>query len=258
MLQIAAALREAINLGRLGPGDRLPSESELTQHFGVARMTVRQAIQELKTEGLVTSEHGRGVFVRAAPVVRRLASERFARQHRDRGKAAFLAEAEKAGYAPGVDSIRVHEEPAPADAAERLKIATGAPVIVRDRRYLANGEPVEIATSYIPVDVARGTAIVENDSGPGGIYARLEESGHPLDRFVEEVAARMPTPGGAASLAAPARRTGADGRCGPPMTPRVSPWRSATRLRPRTPTCWSTTSRPADGSRSQKHSPLLV
>jgi DNA-binding GntR family transcriptional regulator len=46
-------------------------------------MTVRQAIQELKTEGLVTSEHGRGVFVRAAaPVVRRLASERFARQHR--------------------------------------------------------------------------------------------------------------------------------------------------------------------------------
>ncbi len=193
-VQIAAVLREAINLGRLGPGDRLPSESELTQHFGVARMTVRQAIQELKTEGLVTSEHGRGVFVRAAPVVRRLASERFARQHRDRGKAAFLAEAEKVGYAPRVDSIRVHEEPAPADAAERLKIETGSPVIVRDRRYLANGEPVEIATSYIPVDLARGTAIVENDSGPGGIYARLEESGHPLDRFVEEVAARMPTP----------------------------------------------------------------
>ena len=130
-VQIAAVLREAINLGRLGPGDRLPSESELTQHFGVARMTVRQAIQELKTEGLVTSEHGRGVFVRAAPVVRRLASERFARQHRDRGKAAFLAEAEKVGVTPGVDSIRVHEEAAPVDAAERLKIAAGSPVIVR-------------------------------------------------------------------------------------------------------------------------------
>ena len=36
--------------------------------------------------------------------------------------------------------------------------------------------------------------IAENDSGPGGIYARLEEAGHVLDRFVEEVAARMPTP----------------------------------------------------------------
>jgi GntR family transcriptional regulator len=156
-LQIAAALREAIQLGRLGPGDRLPSESELTQHYGVARMTVRQAINELKTEGLVTSEHGRGVFVRAAPVVRRLASERFARQHRERGKAAFLAEAEKAGYDAGVDSIRVHESPAPVDAAERLKIETGAPVVVRERRYLANGEPVEIATSYIPAETSHTT-----------------------------------------------------------------------------------------------------
>jgi len=78
--QTAAALREAINLGRLSSGDRLPSESELVKRYGVARMTVRQAIQELKTEGLVVSEHGRGVFVRSVPVVRRLASERFARR----------------------------------------------------------------------------------------------------------------------------------------------------------------------------------
>ena len=78
--QIAAALREAIKLGRLAPADQLPSESELVQHFSVARMTVRQAIQELKVEGLVVSEHGRGVFVRGIPVVRRLASERFARR----------------------------------------------------------------------------------------------------------------------------------------------------------------------------------
>jgi GntR family transcriptional regulator len=193
-VQIAAALRQAINAGRLGPGDKLPSESELTEYYGVARMTARQAIQELKTEGLVTSEHGRGVFVRAVPVVRRLASERFARQNRERGKAAFLAEAEKAGYVAGVDSIRVHEAPAPASAAERLGIKASHPVVVRERRYLANGEPVELATSYIPVDFARGTAITENDTGPGGIYARLEEAGHPLERFVEEVAARMPTP----------------------------------------------------------------
>lgn len=193
-VQIAAALREAINLGRLGPGDRLPSESELTQHYGVARMTVRQAIQDLKSEGLVLSEHGKGVFVRSAPVVRRLASERFARQNRERGKAAFMAEAEKVGYSASVDSIHVHEGPAPAEAAERLGIKAGTSVVIRERRYLANDEPVETATSYIPVNFAHGTAITQNDSGPGGIYARLEEAGHMLDRFVEEVGARMPTP----------------------------------------------------------------
>ena len=66
-------------------------------------------------------------------------------------------------------------------------------MVVRDRRYLANGEPVETAISYIPADLARGTAIVEHDTGPGGLYARLEENGHILDHFVEEVAARMPT-----------------------------------------------------------------
>jgi GntR family transcriptional regulator len=192
--QIAAALREAIRLGRLVPGDQLPSEAELVQHYGVARMTARQAIQELRTEGLVVAEHGRGVFVRVTPVVRRLASERFARRHRERGKAAFSVEAEKVGYVPSVDRIHVSEAPARQEIAERLGVEVGDPVVIRDRRYLANNEPVETAVSYIPADLARGTAITETDTGPGGIYARLEEAGHILDHFVEEVAARMPTP----------------------------------------------------------------
>lgn len=192
--QIAAALREAIRRGKLGPGDKLPSESELVDHYGVARMTVRQAIQDLKAEGLVVAEHGRGVFVRSVPVVRRLASERFARRHRDRGKAAFSMEAEKVGYTPGVDRLSVTEAPATSEIAERLGLAAGDAVVIRDRRYLANGEPVETAVSYIPADLARGTAIVESDTGPGGIYARLEDAGHTLGHFVEEVAARMPTP----------------------------------------------------------------
>ena len=192
--QIAAALREAIQRGKLGPGDKLPSESELVEHYGVARMTARQAIQDLRAEGLVVSEHGRGVFVRSVPVVRRLASERFARRYRERGEAAFSVDAEKAGYTPSVDRLRVSEASATPEIAERLGLAGGDPVVIRDRRYLANGEPVETAVSYIPADLARGTAIVEHDTGPGGIYARLEDAGHTLDHFVEEVAARMPTP----------------------------------------------------------------
>ena len=62
------------------------------------------------------------------------------------------------------------------------------------RRYLADGRPVETATSYIPAAFARGTKIEQIDTGPGGIYARLEEAGHTLNRFTEEVGARMPTP----------------------------------------------------------------
>ncbi|MFE1781405.1 UTRA domain-containing protein, partial [Streptomyces sp. NPDC059506] len=54
--------------------------------------------------------------------------------------------------------------------------------------------PVEFAVSYLPLDIARGTPIAEPNPGPGGIYARLEELGHRLDHFDEEIRARMPSP----------------------------------------------------------------
>jgi GntR family transcriptional regulator len=191
--QIADQLRAVIDRGDLGAGDKLPSEAELMRHYDVARMTARQAIQELRSEGRVVAEQGRGVFVRMPPPVRRLASDRFARRHREAGQAAFLAEAEKAGVTAQVDEIEVRTAQPPADVRERLKLAEGDEVVVRSRRYLADGAPIETAISYIPADLAAGTRIVEKDTGPGGIYARLEEAGHELGRFTEEVSARMPT-----------------------------------------------------------------
>lgn len=192
--QIAIMLREAISSGQLSAGERLPSEAALISHFGVARMTVRQAVQELRSEGLVISEHGRGVFVRPAPPIRRLASDRFARAHRASGKAAFTVEAEKSGYTPRVDNIAVtREKPSPV-VAEHLRLTPDDEVVVRSRRYLADGKPIETAISYIPASLAQDTKIEQPDTGPGGIYARLEEAGHTLARFTEEVGARMPTP----------------------------------------------------------------
>ncbi|MFF0489764.1 GntR family transcriptional regulator [Nocardia sp. NPDC004068] len=198
--QIADQFRAAITTGEIAPGERLPSETELIAYFGVARMTVRQALQELKAEGLVHAQQGRGVFTRSAPPIRRLASDRFARKHRADGKAAFSAEAEKVGFAPGVDRIRITRAVAGRDVAERLRVEPAAEVVVRTRRYLADGVPVELATSYVPSSLAAGTRIEEPDTGPGGIYARLEEMGHTLARFTEEVGARMPTPDERAQL----------------------------------------------------------
>jgi GntR family transcriptional regulator len=194
--QIADHLREAIEKGRLAENEQIPSEAMLTEHYGVARMTVRHAIGLLQSEGLVLAEHGRGVFVRPRPPVRRLASDRFARRNREAGKAAFIAEAEQAGGTPAVDNIVIREERPSRDIASRL--GTTRKVLARHRRYLLDGRPVETATSYIPLDIpldiAHGTAIERPDTGPGGIYARLEEAGHALDRFDEEVRARMPMP----------------------------------------------------------------
>jgi GntR family transcriptional regulator len=201
--QIADHLRDSIARGRLQEGEQLPSEAQLMEHYGVARMTVRNALRILLDEGITTAEHGRGVYVRSRPPVRRLASDRFAQRHRKEGKAAFLAESEQVAATPLVDMIEVSEARPPAEVADCLRLAEDSPVVIRSRRYSLDGRPVETAVSYIPADLARGTPIAEPNPGPGGIYARLEESGHILERFTEEVAARMPTPDEARALALP-------------------------------------------------------
>src|SRR5262252_11089964 len=121
--QIADHLRAAIAQGRLREGDQLPSEAQLMTHYGVARMTARNALRLLQDEGLITAEHGRGVYVRARPPVRRLASDRFAQRHRKEGKAAFIAEADEAAAEPAVDMIRVSRGAPPAQMASRLNLA---------------------------------------------------------------------------------------------------------------------------------------
>lgn len=62
--QVANALRAAIVTRTFSPGDRLPSLNELSERYGVARMTVQQAMRVLRDEGLIVSRQGSGVFVR--------------------------------------------------------------------------------------------------------------------------------------------------------------------------------------------------
>ncbi len=198
--QIADIMRGQITSGDLAPGEQLPSERALMDSFGASRGTVRQAVSLLKSEGLIEVEHGRGAYVRTAPPVRRLAYDRFARRHRDAGKAAYLAEMESEQRRADVEIIRIARDAAPAVVAGRLGLAPGDPVLVRARRYLADGFPMELATSYVPWRLAEGTPMTEPNPGPGGIYARLEEGGHVLGSLTEDVNARMPTPEEARAL----------------------------------------------------------
>ena len=198
--QIADHLREAINAGEIAPGEQLPSERELMEQYDAARGTARQAISLLRSEGLIETEHGKGAFVRKRSAVRRVAHDRFLRRHRQAGNAAYLAELETAGRTPEVEILEVGQAAAPADAAQRLELDESAPVLVRRRRYLADGFPMELATSYVPWSIAEGTQMAEANTGPGGIYARIEERGHQLERFAEEVTARMPSPEEAKAL----------------------------------------------------------
>src|SRR3984893_19513098 len=74
--QIARQIAAAIAAGRYGPGDKLPSERELADDFGVSRPTIRDAMIALEFQGLVEARQGSGVYVKAAPQSSEDASER--------------------------------------------------------------------------------------------------------------------------------------------------------------------------------------
>jgi GntR family transcriptional regulator len=66
-VQVAIDIEADIDAGRLAPDTRLPSEAEMSEQYGVARVTVRRAIEQLRGRGKVVTVHGRGTYVAQNP-----------------------------------------------------------------------------------------------------------------------------------------------------------------------------------------------
>jgi GntR family transcriptional regulator len=199
--RIAAELRAAIEAGEYGPGERLPGENDLMAVHGVARMTARQALGVLQAEGVVEARKGAGVFVRHFKPVRRRGIERLARAQWGDGRSVW--ETDAAGRELVVDSVEVSEEVTTDVIAAILDLGEEARVCVRRRRYTLDGKPVLLAASHLPADLVTGTPITQPDTGPGGLYARLEELGRKPVRFREEIRSRMPSGDEAERLSLP-------------------------------------------------------
>ncbi|MEV0256191.1 GntR family transcriptional regulator [Streptomyces sp. NPDC050732] len=196
--RIADTLREAIQAGQYGPGDRLPGENDLMATHGVARMTARQALSVLRDEGIAEARKGAGVFVRAFRPLRRRGIQRLAEQRWGNGRSIWSADIENRSLE--VDQVTVSEEAAPDRVATVLDLADGEPVCVRRRRFVLDGKPVLLATSYLSMSLVAGSAITQEDTGEGGTYARLAELGHKPVHFREEIRSRMPSQGEAVRL----------------------------------------------------------
>ncbi|WP_043264721.1 GntR family transcriptional regulator [Streptomyces sp. CT34] len=189
--QIADVLRESIKSGERGPGDRLPGENDLMAKYGVARMTARQALGVLKNEGIAESRKGAGVFVRAFRPLRRRGIQRLSQEQWGAGRSIWSADIEDRTLV--VDQVTVTEKLVPERIAQVLDIAPDEAVCVRERRFVLDGKPVLLATSYLPAALVAGSAITQEDTGPGGTYARLAELGAKPVHFREEVRSRMPS-----------------------------------------------------------------
>jgi GntR family transcriptional regulator len=167
-MQVAAAVREEIIASRYHPGDRLPSEAELRERFGVSAATVRAAFDQLRAEGLVVSRQGAGSFVREQIVPRRLSTD----INTSTGWYHTLA---RQGLKPAGQTT-VRQEPASAEAAEWLEVEPGTPVTIRDRVLGTEGEPpTMLALSHFPawvIDAAPALA----DPSRGGMPEILREA----------------------------------------------------------------------------------
>ncbi|TDD87538.1 GntR family transcriptional regulator [Actinomadura rubrisoli] len=188
---ITSALAARIVEGELDPGAWLPSERELAREYGADRSTVRRALRMLAEHGLVQLRHGAGAQVRAGQPVRRAASDITRQVGAWRG---FHVSAQAGGRRPFTRTT-VSEVEAGAPVARRLGVPVGTRVLERARVQGVDGEPpVQTATTWVRLEIVERIPVLrEVDTGPGGIYSRLEEIGYRI-LFEESVTCRLPRP----------------------------------------------------------------
>ncbi len=153
---LRARLREVVS--DMQVGDRLPGERDLAERWGVARMTLRGAIDALVTEGLLERRHGSGTYVTPRPLVRVLGLTSFSQDMRERG------------LVPGSRLMAFSTRPADAALAAQLRIPVDEPVFNFTRIRLGSGEPMAVETTWIPVGYVPGLA--ERDLS-GSLYEVL-------------------------------------------------------------------------------------
>jgi DNA-binding GntR family transcriptional regulator len=191
--KVADDLRRQMDDGALNPGDRLPSQEELSVSFGVSRAVARQAIDILEKEGRVDRAKRAGTFVRRyEPLLRRSALH-----YRHDPGAPFAEESIAANRIPAYShqSERVEADP---DVARRLRIAPGDEVMRTVYISKTNDDPVMTVSSFEPLAITGGTAI-ERPEGPGpyiaaGLVERFSAIGLTPTVVIERLRCRMPRP----------------------------------------------------------------
>jgi GntR family transcriptional regulator len=125
-------------------GEQLPSEHDLVRQFGASRVTVRQALEALRAEGIVESQHGRGWFLRRVRAVQNLG--------RLQGFGEMLA---PMGVRVRSKVLEVSECTAPDAIADAFAMVRGTNVVRIARLRLAGGRVMSYDLSYFPSDIGR-------------------------------------------------------------------------------------------------------
>jgi DNA-binding GntR family transcriptional regulator len=181
--QVVAEIKRRIESGEYAPGSLLPSEHQLVEAFGVSRPTIVKSLSALRQDGWIETQQGKGSFVRGRPA---------------------LAGAERTRPAQGIlelpetklsgSLIQAGVKLAPAYVTTLLGLDQGARAFLRQRLLSDDGEPVELASVWLPLELAKGTDFASPDLLGESVRHHLQvRKKVRLDHAVERISARKPT-----------------------------------------------------------------
>ncbi len=176
--QVARQLEQAIEVGELPPGSRLPNEVAFADRLGLSRPTMRRAIQHLVEEGLLVRKRGVGTQVVHTKVRRSIELT------------SLYDDLSAANQRPRTDVLSHTVVPAPGPVALALNVPEGAPVRAVERLRFAQDEPLALMRNYLPTGVADLTTEALADHG---LYELLRASGVRLRLATQNIGARTAT-----------------------------------------------------------------
>ena len=160
--QLMQRIRENIDQGIYGIGTRIPPEHDLERTYQVSRVTVRRALAELTSEGLLEKKQGKGTFVSAPRISQELKN---IHSYHDTCAAA--------GLTPGTRVVRVRELQADAADCRDLHLRQEDRVVETVRIRTADGEPVVLEKNHFSM----AYAYLEECDLTGSLYGTLREYG---------------------------------------------------------------------------------
>lgn len=137
--QLKEIIQNRIQSGEYVEGGSIPSERELAKDFGISRMTVRQALNQMVAEGLLVREKGRGTFVAKHKIQQKNIS-------------SFSETVRAKGMVPSTKVLYFKKEAAGDEVSNSLDISKDTQVYAVKRLRLANDIPVGLEQVFIPVD----------------------------------------------------------------------------------------------------------
>jgi GntR family transcriptional regulator len=159
--RVETVLAGEISDGQLKVGDQMPTEDFLIERFEVSRITVRRAVQNLVSRGLVEIRRGKGTFVTAPKITQELTE-----------LSGFVEDMQALGRKPTARLIGKEVETADANVARHLALTKGERVVRIRRVRLADGIPLSFDETYLPLEI--GKKIITNNLKVEPIFSLLE------------------------------------------------------------------------------------